>query len=180
MQAACLYLFLTLLRFYRPSKIVQRILFAFLLLNPVSLYMCNYVSSDALFISLSLVWIVELIHMTVRQTWWRTTLQLVLLAMILGLRFTALYYPLISVVAILLSGRNILFKTAAIAGCFLVIAIGITVTRQETYRQTGVSMFSPFSAWQVANNALIAYASYAGRQRPACGLRRNAGSWTRW
>ena len=172
MQAACFYLFLTLLRFYRPSKIVQRILFVFLFLNPVSLYMCNYVSSDALFISLSLVWIVELIRMTFRQTWWRATLQLILLAMILGLRFTALYYPLIFVLAILLSGKNILFKSVAIAGCFIVIAIGITVARQETYRQTGVAMFSPFSAWQVANNALIAYthipAGEAGRPPQEC------------
>ena len=157
MRMACLRLFFVIVRYCQPSRQVQFILFFFLLLEPSTLYICNYVSSDALFISLSLIWLTLLIDIVHRPSAWRLLVSCILLAMIFEIRYSALYYPLVGALAFLLSRTNFSFKMAGILGGFLVVGLEIGVTRQLTKKETGTEVFSAFGAWQIANNALDMY-----------------------
>ncbi len=56
LQASSLYLLFTLFYLYRITKTVQIILISFMVFNPLFLYLANYVSSDAFFLALSLIW----------------------------------------------------------------------------------------------------------------------------
>src|SRR5438552_17349339 len=46
-QASGLFLVFTLFYFYNPSKVIQIVLLCFVVINPLFLYMANYISSDA-------------------------------------------------------------------------------------------------------------------------------------
>jgi len=157
LQTASLFLFLTLRQFYGLSRTMQRVLFVFLLFNPVTLYIANSVSSDALFTSLGLAWFVELLWLIHRPTWRRLSWQAVLLLLVFYVRFNALCYPLIATVAILLTGQRWNFRLTGIACSFGVLGYGIFITAEANRMRTGTRQFSGFSGWQMANNAIHIY-----------------------
>lgn len=173
-QGACLGLFLTLVRQCRLSTRTSGVLLAFLLLNPTIPYLCNYVSSDALFVGLSLIWLIVLMGMVRAPSWWRLALQVSLLFVIFNLRYVALYYPAVASLSFLLLRKK---ATAVFKLTGIVCSIGIVLfctswIKHLTYRQTGADIFSAFSGWQIANNALHLYpflpVDTVGLPSPAC------------
>src|SRR5258708_113364 len=165
LQVCSLYFLFTLFYLFRPSKPVSIILFVSLLFNPLFLYLGNSVSSDALFIGLSLLWMAQLMRMIARPSRRRIVVHAVLLALLFTIRYTSVYYPLISVLAILFSVHTWKEKGFAIALPLLLIAGFIYYTANVNKEMTGIRKFSPFSGWQIANNALYMY----GHDRPAPG-----------
>jgi hypothetical protein len=157
LQLAGLLLFFSVRFFFNLQKAPAVILFVFLLFNPVSIYISNFVLSDAFFISLSLLWFTLLLWIVHRPSWYHVVLQAVLLILIFKLRYTALYYPVIAALAFLLCRRNLLFKLSGIALGILLIFIEVRNTKDTNERVTGTSVFSGFSGWQMANNALHIY-----------------------
>lgn len=101
-QGACLGLFLTLVRRCGLGPRASSVLLAFVLLDPTIPYLCNYVSSDALFVGLSIIWLTVLMGMLRAPTWWRLALQVVLLFIIFNVRYIALYYPVVASLSFLL------------------------------------------------------------------------------
>ncbi|GAA3946175.1 NAD(P)-binding protein [Chitinophaga oryziterrae] len=157
LQFSALYFFFTLRYFYKPGKLVSILLFACLAGNPVFLYMSNYISSDALFLSLSLLWFTTLLWILQKPTPRLIAIHALLLLMAFTVRYNALFYPLIATLAFILSRQRILVKVTGIAASFLVIAGFMYHTSNQYNRLTGIRQFSPFSGWQMANNALYAY-----------------------
>jgi hypothetical protein len=156
-QAGSLLLFFTVLYFFNPAKIIARILFVFLVFNPVSLYLSNYVSSDALFLGLSLFWITELIWIINRPRWFNLIEQAILLFLIFKLRYTALYYPVVASFAFVICRHRILFKITGVALSIVPIVFEMQRLTALTKKTTGTAVFSAFSGWQIANNALHMY-----------------------
>jgi len=156
-QTASLVLYVRLQRLCRPVRWADRLILIFLVLNPVIPYTCNYVSSDALFIGLSLLWLNLLIGMILRPSWGKLWLQLLLLALIFNIRYVALYYPAVAAIAFFLMRKDLLFKVVGIATSIVVVLAGIFFIKSITREQTGASIFSAFSGWQIANNALHIY-----------------------
>ena len=157
LQGAGLYLYFSIDKLYRPRKVIGNILFYFLLLDPVTLYLANVVSSDALFVSLTLVWLTGLLRMIHRPSWQHLAVQLVLLVLIFFIRYNALCYPVITAVAFLLTRKGWVFKVTGIAGAIMVLMLGVAAVREINRKETGVRIFSAFSGWQIANNALYVY-----------------------
>lgn len=159
MQAAGLGLTFTLLFFYRPGKLASAILFIFTVCNPVFLYLANYISSDAFFLALSLCWFTLLIWLIERPAWRVLVWQVIVLFVAFTVRYNAMYYPAITAIALLLSGRraDVGMKLAGIFASFLVIAGFMAFTSGQYKKLTGIREFSPFSGWQLANNAMYAY-----------------------
>jgi hypothetical protein len=157
LQGAGLYLYVSIVRLYCPAKIIKHILFFFLLFDPIILYLANEVSSDALFISLSLVWLAALLWLIRRPSVRHLLVQLILLILIFYTRYNALCYPVIAAAAFLLTRKGPIFKLTGIVSSVLVLVIGVLVVREATRQETGVKIFSAFSAWQIANNALFMY-----------------------
>src|ERR1700761_23691 len=98
-QGAGLCLFFVLITTYRFSLWTQRLLLAFLLLNPLIHYICNCVSSDALFIFGSLFWVILLLRLVRRPSVGVMIAQAVLLLLLFYLRYIALYAVVVSVAA---------------------------------------------------------------------------------
>ena len=157
LQSACFYLFFSLRRWFTLSLWAERILLAFLLLDPIIPYLANCVSSDALFTALSLFWIVELIRLVRRPSRGGLIRQLLLLALVILLRYNALCYPVVAAFAFLLCPKPGLFKLTGIAATILLVLAGTLTIKEVTRRETGAAVFSAFSGWQLANNALNMY-----------------------
>lgn len=157
LQSSALYFFFTLRYFYKPGKLVSILLFVCLAGNPVFLYMSNYISSDALFLSLSLLWFTTLLWMLQRPTGQLIAIHALLLLLAFTVRYNALFYPLIATLAFILSRQRVFVKVIGITASFLVIAGFMYHTSNQYNRLTGIRQFSPFSGWQMANNALYAY-----------------------
>jgi hypothetical protein len=157
LQLASLYLFRTIGLLYSPRKKVRNILFGFLFLNPLGLYLANAVSSDALFTALTLIWLTELLWLMHEPSWGRLVRQVALLVVIFYIRYNALCYPVIAAVAFLFTRKSPGFKIVGIASSVLTLVLCSMAVGQLTKEQTGVRVFSAFSGWQMANNALYVY-----------------------
>lgn len=164
-QAGCLTLFLAIRKIYALSKRAELALFVFLLIDPTIHYLCNYVSSDALFVALSLFWIVVLLNLIRRPSWKGLTFEVIVLILIFNLRFVALFFPAVAAIAFWLAPPakesrkpgSLLFKVTGIVLSIGILVIGTRVIRAITIHETGAATFSAFSGWQIANNALNMY-----------------------
>lgn len=157
LQTSSLYFFLTVLCFYNPGRGVRIALFAFLILNPTSLYLANYVSSDCFFLSLSLIWMTQLIWICYKPTNTIIFLNAIVLFMLFTVRYNALYYPLIQGVALLIARRKLWTKFAGMLLSIVLIGLFIHLTSSRYQKLTGIYQFTPFTGWQMANNAMYAY-----------------------
>lgn len=157
LQAALGYLFFSIRWLFRPSVITTRILFVFLLINPLSLYISNAVLSDSIFTALSIIWLVQFIRQLVspniRNVFWMA----LLVGIAFTLRYTAIYYPLITGLALLLSKNKPWVKLAGTLAPLIFMIPFYLFTKAETKKVTGTVEFSVFGGWQLANNALYMY-----------------------
>jgi hypothetical protein len=156
-QAASLVLYVRLRRVAGLAVWAQWVILLFLVLNPVMPYTCNYVSSDALFIALSLLWLNVLMELILRPAWRVLFVQLLLLAIIFNIRYVALYYPAVAAMAFFLVRKDIWFKLVGIATSVAVVIVFTGWIKSITKKETGAAIFSAFSGWQIANNALHIY-----------------------
>lgn len=156
-QVAGLWLLFTLAGTFMPRKVASILIMAAVVCNPVLLYVSNYVSSDALFLALSLAWFTMLLKMLKSPTIKNSTLQAALLLAAFMVRYNALYYPLIATIAIVMARQRIRRKLLGVTITILPVLIFITYDSSRYYVETGVREFTPFSGWQLANNALYAY-----------------------
>jgi len=157
LEASCLLFFFTLLYFFQPGKKIRLLMFIFLFANPLFLYCSNFIMSDPLFTTLSILWITQLIWLMGRPQPYMILLHALLLLMVFTVRYTALYYPLVASFGLLLSRLKLWQKIAAIGLQFLLIGGFILYTMQEMKALTGIRQFSPFGGWRMANNALYMY-----------------------
>lgn len=156
-QVSALFLVFTIFYFYRPCRTMQWILICFMVFNPLFLHLGNMVSSDGLFLALSLTWfslMLWIIHAPSNKIilWHGLVLFTAFTA-----RYNALIYPFISVVAFILSGLSLRKKIAGIIFPMLICGWFIGITMYQYKKLTGYWQFSPFSGWQMANNAMYAY-----------------------
>jgi hypothetical protein len=156
-QCSALYFLFTLFYYYRPGKLVQITLLGFFVCNPFFLYLSNYILSDALFIPLSIVWFTLLIRILHRPSPRLLIAQALILFMAFTVRYNALFYPFVGAIALLLSRRHLWMKMASLAGSLALIGLFMLFISGKYHDLSGKREFSPFSGWQIANNAMYAY-----------------------
>jgi protoporphyrinogen oxidase len=157
LQCASLYFAYTIFYFFHPGKLVKIATISFITFNPVFLYLANYVSSDSIFIAGSIFWLALLIWIMERPKWTFTFIQLLTLYFLLTVRYNALYYPILTTIAVCLSRKRFVYKFSIIIATLLITSGFIWHTRNCYLEETGVRQFTPFSGWQMANNALYTY-----------------------
>jgi hypothetical protein len=157
LQGASLGLVLSLRRWCGVGERTVAVLMAFVLLDPVIPYVANYISSDALFIGLSLIWLTVLMGILRAAGWRRLALQVVLLFVIFNLRYAALFYPAVAALMILLARRGWRYSAIGVVASIGVVVAGTLWIKSVTRRETGADLFSAFSGWQMANNVLNLY-----------------------
>ena len=156
-QVSALYFAFTIFFHYSPGKICKWLIFSLIVFNPVFLYLSNYVSSDSLFIGLSLTWFTLLIWILRRPSIRVITWQVIVLSLAFMVRYNALYYPIIAGVVLLLSRQPLRWKLAGITASIAVVMAFVLFTAGRYKEVAGIRSFSPFSGWQIANNAMYAY-----------------------
>ncbi|SEW53927.1 hypothetical protein [Chitinophaga arvensicola] len=157
LQCSTLSLVFTLFYFYNPTKLTRVLLFGVMLFNPAYLYLANYISSDAFFLALSLTWFTLLIWIMNRPTKLMIFVNAIVLFVAFTVRYNALFYPVISVVALLLARRKVMMNIAGFFLSIVLIWIFVWTTSNRYEKGTGYRQFTPFTGWQLANNALYAY-----------------------
>jgi hypothetical protein len=157
LQTSIVCFMFTLFYFYNPSRITRVFLFIFGVLNPVSLYLANYVSSDSFFLSLSLIWITQLIWICYKPTGTLIFLNAIVLFILFTVRYNALYYPIIQGVALLIAKHRLWVKITGFTLGLLLILLFMQFTSSRYLKLSGTYQFSPFTGWQLANNAMYAY-----------------------
>ena len=154
LEAAALYLFYTMLYWLNLGRATTIILFIFLFTNPLFLYISNYVSTDALFCALSIIWFTELIWILTRPQHSRIWLHTVCVFILVTFRYNAAFYPVITLAAYLLSRQRVWIKWL---GSLLVapLLLAFWLFSQNAGRElTGTKEASILGGWQLANNAL--------------------------
>ncbi|HEV2352783.1 MAG TPA: hypothetical protein VGR89_00935, partial [Puia sp.] len=167
LQGSALFFLFSLFYCQRVGRWLKGILLSFIILNPVSLYIANYISADALFIGFSLLWMSSLVWVLYRPGGWTSGAQAFLLLACFTLRYNAIYYPAISLVAFVLSRQSWKGKLAGILAALALVAVSFQFTSNKMAGLTGQRQFSAFGGWQLANNALYMYEHIPARQRPA-------------
>jgi hypothetical protein len=156
-QGSALYLIFTLFYFYNPNKVVQVILLCFMVFNPLLFNLANIVSSDGFFLSISLTWFSILLWIIHRPSNKLIIWHTIILFIAFTVRYNALIYPFIAAMAFYLSK---LTMRKIIAGLSLGIFLCFLFIGYTTYKYkklTGSWQYSPFSGWQLANNAMYTY-----------------------
>jgi len=151
---ASLYFLLTFLYFYKIKRNYIVIIFVFLFLNPLPLYLCNYINSDALFLSISLLWFTQILWIINHPRIYQIFLHAILLFACFSIRNNAYYYPFISILVFAISKQSIWRKVSGAAFGILLIIPFVIFTRSMAFKLTGTYQFSLFTGWQLANNAL--------------------------
>lgn len=127
-------------------------------INPIFLMLANEVLSDCLFNSLSIIWLTLLLWSLKRRSWWSLLLQFAFLYWCFNVRYNALYYPVLAALLFLSASKAPWsFRIIGAVGSCLVVLLSYQSIRKETFAITGANVYSGFSGWQLANNALHVY-----------------------
>lgn len=157
LHGASMALLFTLFYFYAPAKLTRILLFIVTVGNPVFLYLANYISSDSFFLSLSLIWFTLLIWIMNRPTRKIILINSVVLFVAFTVRYNALFYPVVGVVALILTKRKVMLNLIGFGISLFCIVLFIHVSSAKYKKISGWYQFTPFTGWQMANNALYAY-----------------------
>lgn len=150
-----LYFYLTITYFYPTGKNTRIFLCLFLFFNPLFLYLANYVTSDMLFVSMSIVWLTQLIWILHRPKLYQVIVQALLMFIMFTFRYNAMIYPLISAGVFLLSKQKAWVKVLGILFGPALILPFIIWSSQAAKVMTGTAQFPPIlGGWQWGNNAL--------------------------
>lgn len=154
LESSTLYLLLSTKKIYSFSKNAQYILLLFLLCNPIFFYLSNYITPDSLFASFSILWFTELLWLINSFSYQRLLLQALYLSICFTLRYNALYYPLISIIAIAMCHRPPWSKLLGSLTPALFLIPFLIYSENAGKSLTGKSIYSILGGWQLANNAL--------------------------
>jgi hypothetical protein len=156
-QFGALFLLFTIFYFYRPSKVLQYVLLGFMTFNPLFLHLGNLVSSDCLFAAFSLIWfslLLWIIHNPNNQI---IFLHATVLFLAFTFRYNALIYPFIATFAFWLSPLSWRKKMIGVGAGVLLCGSFVFYTSYKFKKITGYWQYSPFSGWQLTNNAMYTY-----------------------
>ncbi|MFY0253835.1 hypothetical protein ACDQ55_07785 [Chitinophaga sp. 30R24] len=154
LELSSLFFYFSVLYIFRAEGYFRYGCYAFLLVNPLFVFLSNYVISDALFLSLGLTWITLLLWILHKPTMALLIFHGLLLGVAFTVRYNAMFYPAVALIPILLSRYKPWQKVLAILLPLVLIVAFVTFMRQRTYEHSGVKIFSAFSGWQMMNNAM--------------------------
>jgi hypothetical protein len=156
-QCSTLFLLFSIFYFYKAGRVMQAILFCFMVFNPLSLHLANMVSSDGLFLALSMTWFALLLWITHKPSSKIICWHAIVLFAAFTVRYNALIYPFIAALAFGLSKLPFRKKVTGLGlGLFLCCWL-VAISMFQYKKLTGYWQFSPFSGWQLANNAMYVY-----------------------
>lgn len=154
-----LLLYLTLAYLYPVrNKTIQLLFFVLICCNLMNFFISNFILSDALFTALTVLIFTLLLWIHHTGKWIYLLLIIPLLYFTFTVRFNSLYYPFFICIALLLSYR--MKPLIRVIGCLAIVLsfISFYLGQQKLNNKLfNTNIFSGFSGWQTANNALYIY-----------------------
>lgn len=157
LQAAALALNFTLFYFYSPARLIKILLLLSALFNPLFFPIANTISSDNFCLTLSLIWFSLLLWIIYKPAPKVILWHSFILYLTFTVRYNAMFFILISIAALYISKTDIKLKLAGLLIYLILIGAYVNHNRQVYYKISGIRQFTPFSGWQLANNALYTY-----------------------
>src|SRR5206468_65992 len=102
-QCSMFFLLFTIFYFYKAAKVTQAVLFCIMIFNPLLLHLGNLVSSDGLFLALSMTWFALLLWIIYNPSNKIICWHAIMVFAAFTVRYNALLYPFISLLAFWLS-----------------------------------------------------------------------------
>jgi len=165
MESVVVYFYFTTKYLLRPGKWVSLLMLFALLINPFLLFISNYVMSDGLFATLTVLWFTLTLWYLYNPSPAYAYLSVIVMILAYSIRYYAMFYPLISFPIILFSKTRWWVKLFSIAlGCILLLSFR-WYTESLFERSIGRREFSPLSGWRLAGNALIMYQHISHREK---------------
>jgi hypothetical protein len=156
-QCSILFLLFSIFYFYKTGKVIQVLLFCFMIFNPLCLHLGNMVSSDGVFLALSMTWFGLLLWIIYKPSNKIICWHAIVLFAAFTVRYNALIYPFIALVAFWMSKLSLPIKIIGLGSGLLLCGWFVGLSMFQYKKLTGYWQFSPFSGWQWANNAMYAY-----------------------
>jgi len=154
---ASLFLNFTLYYFLAPSRNIKIFLLISVFINPIFPLIANTISSDNVCLSLGIIWFGLLLWIIYKPStsifFWHAAV----LFLAFTMRFNAIFFPIISLIAFCLSKSSYRQKILGFVCCILFVGSFVMYNRERYFQLCGIRQFAPFSGWQMANNALYAY-----------------------
>ena len=164
-QCSTIFLLFTIFYFYKAGKVIQALIFCLVILNPLFLHLGNMVSSDGVFLALSMTWFGLLLWIIYKPSNKILCWHAIVLFLAFIVRYNALIYPFIALIAFGLSKLPLRKKAAGLGLGLLFIGWFISLSMFQYKKLTGYWQFSPFSGWLLANNAMYAYREVDSAER---------------
>ncbi|WP_276485740.1 NAD(P)/FAD-dependent oxidoreductase [Paraflavitalea pollutisoli] len=156
-QASGMFFLFTIFYFHQIGRVMRYILVIIMVVNPMFLYIANMVSSDCLFMSLSLTWFSLLLWILYRPSNLIILAHTIVISFAFTVRYNALVYPGIAVLVFLFAKIPFHKKAIGIGSFLILCGLFVAYTGNKFKELTGIWQFSPFSGWQAANNAMYTY-----------------------
>ena len=157
LHTSILFFLFTIFYLYKPVRLTQYFLLCFMIFNPLFLHLSNLVSSDCFFASLSLIWFGLLLWLIHAPKHFIIITQALLLFVLFTVRYNALIYPFVAAIAFYISPLSGLKKLGGISLGLILCSLFIFYTTYNYKKLTGFWQYSPFSGWQLVNNAMYTY-----------------------
>lgn len=129
----------------------------FVFLSPTILFSTNFLMSDGLFNTLTILFMATALWMVYSSNIWIIIIHLCCLAMLYNVRYAGMFYVPVSMIVLFLA-----FQKKAIILRIIIACIPIALllflqnsTRAEYKKVTGVNTTSGFGGWQLMNNASV-------------------------
>lgn len=152
-----LFLLFTIFYFNKVGRVTQALVFCFMIVNPLLLHLGNMISSDGLFLALSMTWFALLLWIIYKPSNKIIGWHAIVLFVAFIVRYNALIYPFIALAAFGLSKLPLRKKVAGLGLGLLLIGCFVVISMFQYKKLTGYWQFSSFSGWLLANNAMYAY-----------------------
>jgi hypothetical protein len=117
--------------------------------------------SDVLFTAISFLWLVHLVWIFIRPSYYLLVGQAILLLIAFSIRYTALYYPFIAILVLIFSNQHYRNKILGIGLTLFFLLFFVQYTRIKMGEVTGHRQFSTSGGWKLASNALYMYGHLA-------------------
>ncbi|MBZ0099479.1 MAG: hypothetical protein K8F30_10360, partial [Taibaiella sp.] len=151
---SCIMLLYCVNRIFRLNIILYTALGLAMVLEPVALYHSNSILSDQLFSSLTMLAMATLLLYTNTRKYPWLLLHVCLVFTCIEVRHIALFYPFFSCFILLLVSKQ--WKVTAI-NIVMILAVFFVLYKwhiKDNTRKYSSPVYSPFSGWTMANNAL--------------------------
>lgn len=127
------------------------------ILSPRIIFSTNFIMSDGLFNTLTMLFIATAMWIVFTRNLWILAAHLLIFILLFKVRYSGMFYVPVSMAAIYFSysGKHLAGRLAMMLVPVAVFGALYTSTKKEYVAQTHVDTFSAFSGWQLINNASV-------------------------